>query len=174
MNICFNLVINYISTWYTSQSDLWSTEAKNWHLSWAMKVIGITVFEDSWHILEISSQFSKLLQLFQLDFFFPSDNLLHLLHHHLLLQFVLWNTNGSLLTTHESTTSRFKLSSEPSLYCSPSQNWTECRDLFWIGIWLKGIYCQVLSSGEATPYQQTNCFVFLTFMSSMEQGLISL
>lgn len=36
-----------------------------------MKVIGITVFEDSWHILEISCQFSKLLQLFQLDFFFP-------------------------------------------------------------------------------------------------------
>lgn len=69
MEICFNLVTSYISTCHTRQSDPCSTEAKHWYLSWAMKAIGIMAFEGSWHILEISCQFSKLLQLFQL--FFP-------------------------------------------------------------------------------------------------------
>lgn len=171
MEICFNLVTSYISTCHTRQSDLCSTEAKHWYLSWAMKAIGIMAFEGGWHILEISCQFSKLLQLFQLFFSPPLENLLHLLHHHLLFQFILLNTNGSLLTTPESITFRFKLSSEPSLYCSLSQNWTECRDLFWIGIWLKGSYCQVLSSGGGYSISADQPFCFLSIHELNGAGL---
>lgn len=139
------------------QHDLWSTEARHWHLSQAIGIISShrhhhLPIEGCWYILKISCQFSKLLHLFQLDFL---DDLLHLLHHHhyhLLLQFILLNRNGSFLIPHGSTTSRFKISFAPFSRCSHSQNQMKVRDLLYIRIWHKRIYCLFSSSGQTIPH----------------------